>query len=490
MKYFCLVLSALAACVAPSPTTGTDKTPASSTGVGEKLKTPPCGQATGSGTTHSANITANETWTAAESPHVVTSALRVDATLTIEKCATVVLSKGVTLSIGSSSSAGKLITQGAYELDGAGNVTKWEPVLFKNAAAGEFFGAIRVSEKSEAIFNATIVTGGGDNGDYGASVVAVGDNDGSVRASITANLLAVVDSAGFGIALLTGAGFKPVSATNPGLAVVYGTGKKPTTDSAGFAWDYPIFVQPPGIGTIPPGDYRSRVDADYEPLPTLAATDAIFVRPSYAITVDEAFHDRGVPYLMWDSFYMRPTTTAKLAIDPGVTIAFRATDAGTIGMDLGDYSALDDRPVTIDIGDAAGKPVLLTSAATAKAAGDWKGLYLDSSPPSGNSIENTRIEYAGGESGANSFGCGPKDNDAAIMIFNWRPDDAFIRNVTIANSAGGGIMCGWDSDLSGPDLRSGNDFVAIANQCLVSKPRLATAADYCPGRTDQAPLCF
>ena len=129
---------------------------------------------------------------------------------------------------------------------------------------------------------------------------------------------------------------------------------------------------------------------------------------------------------------------------------------------------------------------MFTSDSETPAAGDWVGLYLDASPPAGNKLTYAQVLYAGADSQTSSYGCGPGDNDAAILITDWRPDDAFIQNVEIGASAGSGIMSGWSSDADGPDLKSGNVFSEIANGCDVSRWKNATDTA-CPGRTDERP---
>jgi hypothetical protein len=247
-----------------------------------------------------------------------------------------------------------------------------------------------------------------------------------------------------------------------------------------------VFVGPPGVGTLPPGAYYGSTEE------TFAENDKILVVPRFAIAVDEQFRARGVPYLLMDtSFYMRPTTTSTLTIEPGVELQFHhaAQSTGRIGMTIGDGASIDPRPVKLDIQGTAEKPIIFTSASATPAAGDWSGLYLDASPSAGNKLAYAQILYAGGESGTNSYGCGPKDNDSAILITDWRPDDAFIQNVEIRASAGGGIMSGWHSDAAGPDLKAGNTFSQIGNGCAVSRWQNATGLA-CPNRTDEAPLCL
>src|SRR6187431_2738113 len=63
-----------------------------------------CPAASGAGTQHDNwLIEADETWTAADSPHYVTQDTSIyGATVTLERCAVVVLSEGVTVEVGDS----------------------------------------------------------------------------------------------------------------------------------------------------------------------------------------------------------------------------------------------------------------------------------------------------------------------------------------------------------------------------------------------------
>ena len=293
-----------------------------------------------------------------------------------------------------------------------------------------------------------------------------------------------MESGSFGVTLESGAGFEESASS---AMLVQGTGRLPRPAGSSASYDpmYPVFVEPPGVGTLPPGAYYGSTEA------TFAENDKILVVPSRAIAVDEQFHERGVPYLIHGDFYMRPATDATLTIDPGVELRFYVDPNGSTKgrMSIGDGASVDPRPVKLDIQGTAEKPIVFTSDAEAPAAGDWVGLYLDASPSAGNKLTYAQVLYAGADSQTSSYGCGPGDNDSAILITDWRPADAFIQNVEIAASAGGGIMSGWSSDEDGPDLKSGNVFTDIANGCDVSRWKNVTAPA-CPGRTDEAPLCF
>lgn len=448
-----------------------------------------CPEPSGEGTEHTSDVVDDETWTAEDSPHNVTTSITIKGTLTIEACATVVLDPGLSIFVGGTTDEGRLITRGTRDEATGSEPEVVKPVVFTTASTDTYWGMLFVSGLGEAEFNFTVLTRGGDAGavstSRGGALVARGPNDGTLRRMVTANDLYVLDSGSFGVALESGAGFKQSASAR---LIVQRTGKLPTPAGYGADFDpiYPVFVEPPGIGTLPPGTYDG--DDEVEG----ADKDKILVVPRAAIAVDEQFHNYGTPYLIGGPFYMQPATTSTLSIDPGVELRFyRDSDGDTrYGMTLGDGPAsTDPRLVTLDIAGTADDPIVFTSDADAPAAGDWMGLYLDGSPASGNVLSHAVISYAGGESVTNSYGCGPKDNDAAIIITDWRPDTAFITDVTIQDSAGGGIVCGWASDDGGPDFTADNTFERIANDCEVARWQNSTGLA-CPDRTDEAPLCL
>jgi hypothetical protein len=81
----------------------------------------PCPAApTGAGTTHDKEITSDETWTAAASPHRVTYHVRMVATVTVEPCATVLVDEGYTLTVGKSDGKGTLVARGQRGVDASG----------------------------------------------------------------------------------------------------------------------------------------------------------------------------------------------------------------------------------------------------------------------------------------------------------------------------------------------------------------------------------
>jgi hypothetical protein len=442
---------------------------------------------------HRDDIVGSETWTAETGPHYLESTITVKGTLTIEACARVIMSKGVSVYVGSSSDAGRLITNGVVVVvkDAMGTeTTVLKPVTFEPASEDEYWGMVFVNGQGEAEFNLTVFAHGGDlnaiSTSVGGTLVARGPNDGTLKRMIAANGVVVSESASFGVTLESGAGFKEGPDS---MLSVQGTGRlpKPALYSGSVDPRYPVFVEPPGVGSLPPGEYLG------SPETADAENNKILVVPFRAIAGDEQFRARGVPYLIRGDFYMQPTTktTSTLTIEAGVQLRFyrEATSSTRYVMQIGDGASIDPRPVTIDIRGTAEKPVVFTSDAQTPQAGDWVGLYLDCSPPAGNVFEHAQVLYAGAPSGTNSYGCGPKANDAAILITDWRPDNAFITKVEISNSAGSGIMSGWSSDSDGPNLKVGNVFEAMGNACHVTRWKNSTGVA-CPDRTDDAPLCL
>jgi hypothetical protein len=237
----------------------------------------------------------------------------------------------------------------------------------------------------------------------------------------------------------------------------------------------PITVDGAAVSTIPTGSYTGEIRV---------ANAGSLLDPEIA------FHARGVPYHVQGGFTMSPMTTAAagglstLTIEAGVTIKFDANGSLGLGASNGTQPA-NISPVRLIAQGTAAAPIVLTSASATPAAGAWVGLEWHGGPPTGNVMSHVSIEYAGGDSGTQGFGCGEGDNDAALIFRNWRPDDAFITDSTFANSAGGGIVSGWYTDLDGPSLLGNNTFTAIGNACKVSRWR--TADSSCPA---MPPICL
>jgi hypothetical protein len=414
-----------------------------------------CPALTGTGTAHTMNVTADETWTAAASPHVVSS-LRVEANLTLEACAVVVFKKGAELAVGNSGSgkAGKVIASGTF--DG----TKLLPVVFRAETAGERWASFFVNETGALDFSYTAVSSGGskDASSTNAAIEARGTQKKPLQKKLRMKYVVIRDSGSQGLTLR---GYSAFSDDSEKL-FISGSGAEPEAD-ARFLTGFPLDIQPGGVGTIPKDSVL-----------TGNKRNAIYIRSVTRLDIDEAFPNRGVPYVFNGAFLMYDLgkSTLTLTIEPGVTMKFEKEGEGSMGLTLGNKASM--APVRLIARGTTAAPILLTSAAAMPMAGDWGGIYMANAPADGNVMENVTVEYAGGFTGANGFGCGPGTNVGGLMLIEWRPNDAFVKNCTFRNLIGAGIVSGWLSDEAGPDLSATNTFSNIADvpmqgRCNVTK---------------------
>ncbi len=450
----------------PSGTGGASNTGGSGTGAAGAAGSPnmqesTCPEATGAGTVHDTVIEADEVWTAEDSPHHVPTSISIrGATVTVEACAVVVIGEDQTIEVGDSSGdPAKLRAIG--ELDAETDTLR--PVTFTSEGEGSYFGSLWVDLTGSLELENAIVRRGGsvETGTMNGAIVAQGPLELPANESVHVVNVTVSDSAGFGVHL---GDFTAFSADSQGL-VIEGSGA--VTPVGNEETLYPLAVTTSALGSIPVGEYGDNSRA------------AILVDAADRYPADVVLRDRGVPYVSVGDFHLEPddTTALEFTVEAGVTVAFPADSR----LNLGSAST----PVRIVAQGTADDPIVFTSAKETKAAGDWVGVDWGGAPPSGNVLDFVRIEFAGGPSQTSSFGCGPSANDAALIITNWRPDDAFIENSSFVDSAGAGIVSGWDSEQAGPDLTSNNVFEGLA-ECDVTQPKVDGA---CPGG-DTTPDCY
>ncbi len=397
---------------------------------------------------------ADETWTAAGAPHLISSDLRVTATVTIEKCATVKLGERTRVTVGTSSLAGKLVARG---------------VTFSAQDPGKPWGSLTVDVKGALDFENTQIEGGANpasaqNG--GGAVVAYG-----IAASqpvITRSLrfvnVLVTGAKGYGVNLQRMSGFTADSAN-----VTF-------AETGDAAAPYPVRVEAGAVGTLPTLTFRNTMSGD------------IRVERGGSMPSD-TFKALGVPYRIMGRLLVAPSADgapSTLTIEAGVTL--KMDHDGDSGMTLGLSPA---RRGVLIVNGTANAPVVFTSAKAVPAAADWTNLYFRFTPATGNRITFAIVEYAGAASGLQGYGCGPAGNNASVIIApdTGRPDSAFITDSTLRQGGGDtGLLLGWVSDLTGPDFVSSNTFSDLP-ACKVSRWRSATG-NACPGSTGGAPVCL
>ncbi len=421
--------------------------PSSDAGPGDAPADTPiastCPTPTGAGTTHNGakNIDADETWTAAGSPHLVTFDQHVvsGATLTIEPCAVVrvVGARGLTFDTGA-----KLVAEGTPD----------KPIRFEQLETGKPWGYLRAFGPSTIrLAYATIDGAGGEPVNaYGALEVRADQAKPAVEL-LHVDHVTIKGSAGFGVSLREGGAF---TKTSTDLTITGST----------LA---PLRIQPRLATNIPKGTYTGNTE------------DVIQVETSSYGEInleDVTFRARGIPYKIGSKLTFGDlrigggSVATTLTIEPGVVLKFNKHTSAALLVEPGTGT----KPATgslVAVGTAE-QPIVFTSADPAPTAGAWRGLVFGQIPTASNKLEHVKIEFAGGPSGANSFHCMPdgslsRDEDAAISIFG-QPASAFVKNSTIADSAGVGINLAYYGTFV--DFAPTNTFTSIA-KCKVSYPR-------------------
>jgi hypothetical protein len=300
------------------------------------------------------------------------------------------------------------------------------------------------------------------------------DNRETVIQNLSVKHVVITNSATLGISLEASGGF-----TDDSTDVIVTAGGAEGGQSANIQTTYPVYVEAPAIHTLPDGDYTGN------------AKDAILATAPFALTVDEAFRERGVPYQIVNQFYMRPeaaNSPTTLTIEPGVTVLLGGEDFDTDPRIILGDTPFDDETYEVRLlaAGTADKPIVFSSGAANPAPGDWTGIVWSAAPATGNVFEHVTVEYAGGDTQTTGYGCGPGDTDALLSLF-WEPGDAFIQNSTFRHSLAGGIVSGWNSDAVSPDLRPSNTFTDIGNDCEISLNKSADGA--CPDNGGD-PSCY
>lgn len=411
-----------------------------------------CAPLTGPGTKHDQAPTADETWTAAASPHVVDTNLSIAAgrTLTLEPCAVVQLKGAVGLLV-----EGKLLAPGAAD----------KPIRIERGDAATAWTTIEARKGAELrLAHVTLEGGGNANGgrptQFGALDIR-GDQDAPTQPTLAVDHVTVKGSQSLGIWVREGGGFAP--------------GSKDLTITGGAS--FPLSVWGRAAGTLPSGTYTGN-GVDELIIPAGGGRDDI--------KEDTTLADRGVPYRIGGPTGGKSLVVAGdgavplLTIEPGVTLRFDKEVRLAVG------SSTSGGPATgaLRAEGTAAKPIVFTSAAATPAAGDWVGILLGGTPDARDAISHAKVSFAGGASQISSYDCpSPANtsfsNEGAILVIGGKPANAFVTNTTIESSAGDAIVRGWTGDPV--ELLATNTFTNITrcNQTF-PKPSVGTCPDPAP----------
>lgn len=404
-----------------------------------------CAPTSGPGTEHS-SVSGDEIWTAESGPHRITTGIdvREGSTLTIEPCAVVELDE-----------AGSILVEGTLDARGEDG----RPIAFKPREAGKRWRKIEVRKGSLRLAYATVEGGGALNGGRPTQEGMIdvrGDQNEPAQPIFDARHVTLRGSEAPAVWLREGGGF---TAESTEVVVTGGA-------------TYPMVVWGRALRTLPTGRFSGN------------ARDVIVIPGSVGrddIKEDTVVRKLDVPYQVGSDIdqgelRVEGTTTAPLlTLEAGVELRFvpRAVlkiHSGTSGPAKG----------ALAIRGTAAQPVTLTSAAATPVAGDWVGVWLGGVPDARTSIEHAVIRFAGGVSGANSFGCpSPLSDDfsnaAAILFLGGAPASAIVTNTVVEDSAAEGIVRGWIGEPT--DFLPTNQFTRVA-RCHQSFPAPVGAS--CP----------
>jgi hypothetical protein len=386
---------------------------------------------------HSANISADETWAGNGVTHQVPNNISItgSATVTVQPCALVAMGAGASISVAGTA---KLVAAGT---------SNTSFVFFERANANQAWGILRgVSATSLIELHWTELQGGGSfGGQYNNPAIAVaGPGYGVTPVPVLKVDNVFIDSpVGAGIYLDASAGF---TADSQALTITR-------------AGSYPIQTTMMSLGTIPTGSYTGN-----------AIDQFTIIGPNANVFADLTIHDRGVPVRIQTAGFTvaasgGSTATVTLTLEPGVILVFPRMTPTAPGAQVkfgGNGNSPHNLVGVLNAVGTAAKPIILTSGEANPAPGDWVGLWLDTA--TGSKLQYVGIGYAGADNGIDSVNCRPNgtQDTAALIVGDFEaqyvPPADLITNSEVAYSAGFGIDAIWPAGtFNTPDLVSGNN---------------------------------
>jgi hypothetical protein len=394
---------------------------------------------------HATDIVANETWVGGTT-HLVKEyiTVRAPATLTIEPCAVVQVAANRTITVrgDTSMNTARLIARGTAD----------RPIRFERRVASDAWGGIRGYNASSPIDLAYVeLDGGGGMTGNGATLELNGENiQGAPSPVITVDHTVISHSKGYGVLLLAAAAF---TSTSRDLTI---------RDSGEAVNAAVLSLTIAALATLPTGSYTGNF------------ADVIRVEQSLDVTSDLTIRNFGVPiHFVFGRVQVvakvAPFPVVTLTVEPGAELRFDDYISFGIVGGGGEHTG-----VLRAIGTAAAK-IIFTSAKSARAAGDWPGIWLRSAQ--GSQLDHVVIEYAGGPNGIISNNCRPamSTDNAALTVGNFTasyvPSAASFTNLEIRDTSSHAINAAWSAAAFGPDLTGGVSFARNAG-CRQTKNNL------------------
>lgn len=382
----------------------------------------------GTGTSHSASISADETWTAAESPHRVSTRLSVGARLTLEPCAVVLMTGSAQLYL--DAAGGKLVAEGTVD----------RPILIQGQATGAMNatrGVWTTASEGESIRLAHVTIDGIGDGNDGFGDYALALQSTAVQ-TLHVDTVTIRNTYGGGIGFDQRARF---SATSRNLTIT-GT-KRGDGLRDGMTQSSPVhFVNPAAAGTLPSGTYTGN-EVDH-----VAVGE--FGSPNVNLTEDSTWVNRGVPYFMRSGVTLVPSmSNPTWTLREGVALKFRTgTDVSNAHLSIGFTPMMGLSARLLVEGTAAQKVTFEALSGTAPA---WSGISIFPAARASR-INHAVIRHTGLESRTAVENCSTVRTGLFFgLALNFRdergavPDEDTVRNTTIRDAAMNsiGFQRGW-----------------------------------------------
>lgn len=404
---------------------------------------PSCVAPTKGPTVHKGDVAEGEVWAADASPHIVENdvSVREGRTLTIEPCAEVQVAAGKHLRVAypGTPNEGTLVAEG----------TAKRPITIHGLDNARWASVYVYAPGTARLAHVTLEGGGGGDFEQGASLNVLGDGVDGADGLVKVDHVTIQDSTGLGAWMQRGATFAAGSRD----LVIRRSGS------------YPISISEHAIDALPTGGYSGN------------ALDEILLDPEGGQTAgsgildDASLHERGVPYRVGGSpneslnIGGRPDgRLVTLTIEPGVVMKFVPGGA----LKVQHFTNLSPSTAALRALGTSAKPILMTSAGPAPAAGEWRGIWFGGVPGATNVIDHVKIEYAGADCGCILNTCSEITEHEGAIIFTAQPPSAFVTNTTFANVFGHGITQGYDGDFV--DFRPTNTFEGVTG-CAQTRPR-------------------
>ncbi|OJT22112.1 hypothetical protein BO221_25615 [Archangium sp. Cb G35] len=345
-------------------------------------------------TLHSTPITADETWRAADNPHVVQGTLELGGA----SAPKLTLEAGVQLRFELDSEL--RVTTGALRALG----TEEAPIHMTTnpivSTKGYWRGVVFVGGGSTSEMNHVILNGCGRNTGESACIAMK-----SLAAPVLRHVTAQ-NSSTAGVAV-----------ADDGSAF----GAESTTLNVSGSEGYAVLVSANQASTLPTGG-------------TFTSNVSNAIKLQGNVSRSQTWPNLDIPYVVTAEIHVRDATTPPtLTLSSGTVLRFGSGSAFFVG---------SDTPGGLVVNGTATAPVVFTADSASPLPGHWKGVHLVYHSSSPSSISHAVIEYAGASGGLFWMGNGNlnlygNDNDAGSLI----------KDVVVQRSSQSGLYTGFGGNF-------------------------------------------